>query len=121
MIDEEAIRNRFDLLSPYLDEKTRRLMAATEAQVIWVWVNLRRGAQHRHVPACHQSGYRRAKAPAETRHEGIRRPGGGRKKAVDVDPTLKRIWRSSSIQRSVEIRSRPCGGPPRVFGIWLGT
>ena len=89
MIDEEAIRNRFDLLSPYLDEKTRRLMAATEAQVIGfggISVVARSIGMSR--PAISR-GIEELKAPAETRHEGIRRPGGGRKKAVDVDPTLK--------------------------------
>ena len=34
MIDVETIRRRFELLSPYLDEKTRRLMAGAEAHAI---------------------------------------------------------------------------------------
>ena len=34
MIDVETIRRRFALLSPYLDEKTRRLMAGAEAHAI---------------------------------------------------------------------------------------
>ena len=34
MIDAETIRCRFELLSPYLDEKTRRLIVAAEAQAI---------------------------------------------------------------------------------------
>ena len=34
-------------------------------------------------------GIEELKVPAGTRHGGIRRPGGGRKKTVDTDPTLK--------------------------------
>lgn len=89
MIDEEAIRDRFTLLSPYLDEKTRRLMAAAEAQVIGfggISVVARSIGMSR--PAISR-GIEELKVPAQTRHEGIRRPGGGRKKTVDVDPTLK--------------------------------
>jgi transposase len=89
MIDEEAIRHRFELLAPHLDERTRRLMAATEAQVIGfggVSVVARSIGMSR--PAISR-GIEDLKIPAEARHDGIRRPGGGRKKTVDVDPTLK--------------------------------
>lgn len=89
MIDEEAIRSRFDLLAPYLDEKTRRLMAATEAQVIgFGGISAVARSTGMSRPAISR-GIEELKTPVEARHEGIRRPGGGRKKTVDVDPTLK--------------------------------
>ena len=34
MSDGETIQRRFELLDPYLDERTRRLMVAAEAQTI---------------------------------------------------------------------------------------
>ena len=34
MVDEGAIRKRFELLAPVLDERLRRLAAYTEAEVI---------------------------------------------------------------------------------------
>lgn len=34
MDDEETIRRRFELLGPHLDERTRRLTAAAEAEAI---------------------------------------------------------------------------------------
>src|SRR5215213_218122 len=89
MIDEEAIRHRFELLAPHLDERTRRLMAATEAHVLGfggVSVVARSIGMSR--PAISR-GIEELKLPAEARHNGIRRRGGGRKKTVDVDPTLK--------------------------------
>jgi transposase len=88
MIDEEEIRRRFQLLSPYLDEKTRRLAVAAEAKVIEpggisvvsratgvARLTIRRGLEELTVP------------PGT--HSGIRQSGGGRKKTVDVDLTLK--------------------------------
>jgi transposase len=89
MVEEEAIRHRFELLGPHLDERTRRLMAATEAQVIgFGGVSIVARSTGMSRPAISR-GIEELKAPAETRHDGIRRPGGGRKKTVDVDLTLK--------------------------------
>jgi len=89
MIEEEAIRHRFELLGPHLDERTRRLMAATEAQVIgFGGVSIVARSTGMSRPAISR-GIEELKAPAETRYDGIRRPGGGRKRTVDVDLTLK--------------------------------
>jgi hypothetical protein len=89
MSDEEAIRHRFNLLAPHLDERTRRLIAAAEAQAIGS-----RGisSASRGTGVSRQAisrGIEELKAPPVTRHGGIRLPGGGRKKTVDTDPTLK--------------------------------
>lgn len=89
MSNEEAIGHRFNLLAPHLDERTRRLIAAAEAQAIGS-----RGisSASRGTGVSRQAisrGIEELKAPPVTRHGGIRLPGGGRKKTVDTDPTLK--------------------------------
>lgn len=89
MSDEEAIRHRFNLLAPHLDERTRRLLAAAEAQAIGS-----RGisSASRGTGVSRQAisrGIEELKAPPVARHGGVRLPGGGRKKTVDTDPTLK--------------------------------
>lgn len=89
MIEGETVRCRFELLNPHLDEKTRRLMVAAEAQAIgfggisivaratgMTRDTIRRGVEELQSPAGSQAG-------------GIRQPGGGRKRTVDSDPTLK--------------------------------
>jgi transposase len=89
MPDEETIRRRFKLLDPYLDERTRRLMAAAEAEVIGfggISLVARATGMSR---ATIRRGMEELKAPAGSHPGGIRRPGGGRKKTVDSDPTLK--------------------------------
>src|SRR5229473_355065 len=66
MVAERAIRRRFRLIAPHLDERLRRLVAAAE------------------VAAAGAGGVSAvARAPGR-----IRRPGGGRKRTIDQDPTL---------------------------------
>lgn len=89
MTEEEAIRHRFDLLAPHLDERTRRLMAAAEAQTIgFGGISMVARGTGMSRPAISR-GIAELKAPVATRPRGIRRPGGGRKKTVDVDPSLE--------------------------------
>jgi transposase len=89
MTEEEAIRHRFNLLAPHLDERTRRLMAAAEAQTIGFggisMVTRGTGMSRQAI----SRGIEELKLPAGPRPRGIRRPGGGRKKTVDVDPSLR--------------------------------
>ena len=91
MNSEEEIRQRFELLSPHLDERTRRLAAASEAAVIGFGgaskvaratgisrLAIGRGLKElKAAPGWYPGG------------RGIRRPGGGRKRTVDTDLTLK--------------------------------
>ena len=89
MVDEEAIRRRFELLDPHLDERTRRLIAAAEAQAIGfggISIVARATGMSRQAIS---RGIEDLKASAGSHPGGIRRPGGGRKKTVDVDATLK--------------------------------
>lgn len=90
MANEEEIRRRLELLLPHLDERTRRLALAAEAEVIGFGgvsiVSRATGISRQAV----SRGIEELKVvvPALPR-PGIRQPGGGRKKTVDVDPTLK--------------------------------
>lgn len=89
MSDGKTIQRRFELLDPYLDEKTRRLMVAAEAQTIGfggISIVARATGLSRDTIS---RGMEELRAPAGSHPGGIRRPGGGRKKAVDSDPTLK--------------------------------
>ena len=92
MHDTTQLGQRFAQLSPYFDERLRRLWAAAEAQALGfggaVAVARCTGVSRRAITAGGrelQQG-RRGKAPAKGAR--IRRAGGGRKKATDKDPRL---------------------------------
>jgi transposase len=89
MTDAETIQRRFELLKPYLDERTRRLMAGAEAEAIGFGgislVALATGLSRETV----RRGLEELKAPAGSHPGGIRRPGGGRKRTIASDLTLK--------------------------------
>ena len=91
MSDEEAIRRRFELLDPHLDERTRRLAVAAEAEAIGFGGVARVARATGFSPLTIRRGIKELKAASKSRPEGrrIRRPGGGRKRTVDTDPTLK--------------------------------
>ncbi len=91
MIDEGAIRTRYGALSAALDERSRRLLLGAEAHAAG------RGGQAAVARATGASaatirrGLRELGEPAGGLARGrIRRPGGGRKRAVELDPTLRR-------------------------------
>jgi transposase len=88
MIDILAIKARFETLSPYLDERARRLLAATEARVAG------RGGV---AAASEATGVARStigRGLAELRSNNtrsecrIRRPGGGRRPKTETEPGL---------------------------------
>ena len=93
VIDETAIHRRFMVLRDALDERSRRLIAAAESLAIG------RGgiaAVHRATGMAGQvirRGMDELQAAQQSRARPVgrvRRPGGGRKKTVDTDPTLLR-------------------------------
>ncbi|MGI8828497.1 MAG: ISAzo13 family transposase [Candidatus Limnocylindria bacterium] len=91
MIDEGAIRTRYRALAPVLDERARRLLLGAEA------VAAGRGGQAAVAGATGASaatirrGMTELGEPAADLARGrIRRPGGGRKRSVELDPTLRR-------------------------------
>ncbi len=89
MAEDEAIKRRFELLSPHLDERTRRLMAASEA------VAVGRGGASAVARATGVSrrvigeGIKELSVAPVGGAVRIRRPGGGRKRTRDTDPTLR--------------------------------
>src|SRR5215469_3472329 len=88
MIETDAIKQRFDLLAPLLDERTRRLVAAAEA-VSAGWgggsaVARVTGVSRRAI----REGIRELAEPPTSRGWRVRREGAGRKKAATKDPTL---------------------------------
>ena len=91
MPDAEALARKFEVLARVLDERTRRLVAAAEAEVIGFGgvtavaqaSGLSRGTVMRGLAEI-KSGTKPA------RGQRIRRKGAGRKRTVDHDATLKR-------------------------------
>ena len=93
MIDIAAIKVRFETLSPYLDERARRLLAAAEAQAAgWGGV----------TAVCAATGVARSR---------IRRLGGGRKPKAETEPGL-----SETLKEIVESAIR---GDPEAFLLWV--
>lgn len=84
------IKKRFETIEPFLDERLRRIFAATEAKVIGyggATLVSRETGVSRAAIALGCKEITENKKPDDQR---IRKKGGGRKRAVDKDPTLKR-------------------------------
>jgi transposase len=91
MSDAEAIERRFRLIGGMLDERLRRCVAGAEALAIGrggVTIVSRATGMSR---GAIQAGVTELKQPRKERLAAgrIRKPGGGRKRTVDVDPTLR--------------------------------
>lgn len=89
----DEIRTRFQKLTPFLDERMRRLVAASESVALGFGgtslVSAATGVSRRAII----QGIKELDAPVPAPTAGaarIRRAGGGRKKTVDTDSTLKR-------------------------------
>lgn len=101
-MDIQAIAQRFEKLAPFLNERTRRLLAATEAQslghggitAVSKATGLSRGVLTRGIKELAQDNNapealpEAAPVPPSLPTGAIRRPGGGRKPATQTDPTL---------------------------------
>ena len=89
MVDDPEVKARFEMLAPFLNERTRRLAAAAEAAAIGrggiARVSRATGVSRRAIA----SGLDQLKAPDELDDGRIRRPGGGRKRTVETDATLR--------------------------------
>jgi hypothetical protein len=89
MVTEPEIKTRFEMLAPFLNERTRRLAAAAEA------ASIGRGGVSRVARATGvsrraiASGLAELQAPDDLRSDRVRRAGGGRKRAVEIDSTLR--------------------------------
>ena len=87
-MDVETLRTKYEALAPVLNERTRRLWAAAEAEAVG------RGGIAMVARATGMSRTRITRGIEELRSDDrlepgrTRRAGGGRKRAVDTDPTL---------------------------------
>jgi transposase len=99
--DLAAITTRYEALKPVLDERSRRLVAAAESRAIGKGgissVSKATGVSR---PVIRQ-GIAELRDPASLAPGRIRREGGGRKKAVDKDASLK-----SDLERLLESTTR---------------
>ena len=88
-VKAEGIKAKFDALQPLLDERTRRLWAAAEAQAIG-WGGISRVAEATGMSqATVRTGLRELAAGLPAAQAGrVRRPGGGRKRLTASDPEL---------------------------------
>lgn len=86
---EETIKQRFDLVTKELNERTRRLFAAAEAKTIGhggiALVSLSTGLSRKAISL----GLKQLEEEASLSPGRIRREGGGRKKTVMKDRSLK--------------------------------
>jgi len=100
-MDIDAIKQRFTSLEPFLNERQRRLHAATEALALGYGgvstVARATGVSRRAIAR----GLRELTTSDTATGERIRRPGGGRKRTTSVDATLL-----ADLERLVEPLSR---------------
>jgi transposase len=102
VVDEAAIRQRYKVLADVADERVRRLIVAAESLAIGrggqVAVARATGVSRTMI----QRGIREVLQPELQAPKGrVRRPGGGRKAMVVIDPTLR-----DDLERLVEPTSR---------------
>src|SRR3954471_21638541 len=140
MAEVEAIKRRFELLARHLDERRRRLWAASEALAIGrggaSTVARATGVSRRMIG----EGIKELTDGPPAGAVRIRRPGGGRKRTIDTDPTLREDlerlvepvtrgdpesplrWTSKSLRKlaaglgAAGHRVRPHGGAPGAAG-----
>jgi len=88
-MDAHLIKERFTALSSFLDERLRRIVAGAEATVIGHGgisvVSRETGVSRRAIAL----GCKELKRPEKGSGKRIRKEGGGRKRTIDQDPTLK--------------------------------
>src|SRR5512146_2297528 len=91
----QTIKTKYTCLEPVLDERARRLWAATEARAIG-WGGISQVAEATGLSRMTiTAGLRELDLPVtsgdrKVTHRRIRQPGGGRKPLVDHDPDLLR-------------------------------
>jgi len=89
MSEEEVIKRRFELVSGELNERARRLVAASEAMAIgWGGISVVSRATGLSRKAISQ-GIKQLQQGGGGNEGRIRRKGGGRKKTVKKDPSLR--------------------------------
>src|SRR5438128_91661 len=88
-MDTQIVTQRFELVAPFLDERTRRLFAAAEAKLLGhggvTAVAKATGVSRRAIAV----GLKELAGSQQSASKRIRRPGAGRKRVVDNDTTLR--------------------------------
>ena len=111
MIDSIAIAARFDALSPFLDERERRLFAASEARVVGrggvAAVSRATGIARSTIGR----GLADLRAGAEQLGDRVRRAGGGGKPAIETQPGLLEAL-NELVQSSIR-------GDPEAALLWV--
>jgi len=90
MIDETALRRQFSLLRPSLDERGRRLFAATQAQALGYGGIAMVARATGIAPSTIGRGLKEIAEGAPPAGPRLRRSGGGRKRLTETDATLTR-------------------------------
>jgi hypothetical protein len=90
MIDVEAIRQRYGLLSGCLDERARRLFAAAEARTAGYGGIAAVARATGMAPSTIGRGLKELAAPSPLAPGRVRRRGGGRKPTTARDPEIGR-------------------------------
>ena len=85
MTDEETIRRQYEMLRPALDERARRLFAASHVQIRGGIAAVARATGI--APSTIGRGLKELNQGVAT-DQRLRRPGGGRKRLTDTDPSL---------------------------------
>ena len=102
MLDEGAIRDRYLALAPAVDERVRRLILGAEAVVAGPGGQAAVARVTGASPATIRRGIAELGDPDRRPAQGrVRRPGGGRKRAVELDPGLQ-----DALDRLVEPTTR---------------
>jgi hypothetical protein len=89
MIDEAALRRQYALLRPSLDERGRRLFAATQAQALGHGGIAAVARATGIAPSTIGRGLKEVAEGVPPSGPRLRRPGGGRKRLTDKDATLE--------------------------------
>ncbi len=93
-MDTNMIKERFEILLPFLDERLQRIYAAAEAKALGYEgisiVHRETGISRRAITV----GCEELNLPEKIDKKRIRREGGGRKRTVDKDPLLKQYLES---------------------------
>jgi hypothetical protein len=110
VIDIAAIKSRFDALGPALDERGRRLFAASEARAAGrggvVAVSQATGIARSTI----DRGLADLRSGAVMFSTRVRRRGGGGKPATETQPGFWPLWTSWCSRPSAAIRKQPCCG-----------
>ena len=86
---EQRIKQRYETMAPFLNERQRRLFAAAEAVAYGSGGQTRVANLLQMSTATVARGMAELQDPGAPQMEAVRKPGGGRKRAVETDPTLQ--------------------------------